>query len=157
MIRQLHFSRFSYAVSMSRWQTTDPTDVVQERAVYTTEVVAEALQKALKDGEANLEVQARQLTGMAGEYGQDLLIATADHCLRSCSWPQLRPRSPQANLRHQLGTVQDGELHLRLRLYRPGVLLLSLQRTPDYDAPELLRAIEIEMDAELWRQILEAR
>ena len=142
---------------MSRWQTTDPTDVVQERAVYTTEVVAEALRKALKDSEVNLELQARQLAGMAGELGQDLLIAAADRCLRRCSWPQLRPRSPQASLRHQLGTVQDGELHLRMQLYWPGVLSLSLQRKLDYDAPELLRDIEIEMDAELWRQILAAR
>jgi hypothetical protein len=142
---------------MSRWQTTDPTDVVQERAVYTTKVVAEALRKALKDGEVNLELQARQLAGMAGELGQELLIAAADRCLRSCSWPRLRPRSPQATLRHQLGTVQDDELHIRMHLYRPGVLSLSLQRKLDYDVPELLRDIEIEMDAELWRQILAAR
>ena len=141
---------------MSRWQTTDPTDVVQERAVYTTEAVAEALKKALKDGEANLELQARQLAGIAGELGQELFIAAADRCLRSCSWPQPRPRSTQANLRHQLGTVQDGELYIRMHLYWPGVLSLSLQRKLDYDATELLREIEIEIEAELWRQILAA-
>ncbi|WP_407543610.1 hypothetical protein Q0M94_27830 (plasmid) [Deinococcus radiomollis] len=124
--------------------------------MYTTEAVAEALKKALKDGEANLELQARQLAGIAGELGQELLIAAADRCLRSCSWPRLRPRSTQANLRHQLGTVQDGELYIRMHLYWPGVLSLSLQRKLDYDATELLREIEIEIEAELWRQILAA-
>ena len=139
---------------MSRWQYTDPDSILQQRAEYTLERVAEALRLALAGAESDLELQTRVLVGMAGDLGQDLLVAAADRGLRSCQWPQMRPRPPRASpLRELLAAVTDGELTIAMLMLRPGVLRIVLRRQVAYADSESLRGIEMEMDTQLWEQI----